>query len=70
MLGLPGKVRHLHHNDAHVFSEDYHIVACVVPFGHFLVEFQFLGLEIGDLLFDLLLFLLRNRIFLEKKGRI
>ena len=50
-----GKVRHLHHDHAHVLGEDDNVVAGVVPLGDLAVELELLALEVLDLLQDLLL---------------
>lgn len=51
------KVRHLHHDHAHVFRQENDIVAGVIPLGHLRVEGQLLASEqlhlLGDLLFIL-----------------
>lgn len=55
---LPGEVRHLHHDHAHLFGQHDDVVAVVVPLGHFGVELALLLSEALHLLGNLGLFLL------------
>ena len=55
--GLPGEIRHLHHDHAHLLGQHDDVIATVVPLGHLGIQLALLLLETGHLFGNLRLLL-------------